>query len=170
MTTQTNFADMGKSELRAACKAAGMTGYSKLSVGDMRAELQKAADTIYGFEAHGLAHCPHCDVHLSNGVGDGEKTVYGCLGCGEDFGPTKSKQADRHSGTGLKIEKDRPERNGIKRPSVGGKCRAIWDFLDGVVAKGEQPTAKLVRAQAETAGWNANNAVIEFYQWRKFNA
>jgi hypothetical protein len=72
-------------------------------------------------------------------------------------------------GSGLKIEKDRPEQNGIKRPSIGGKCRAVWDACDEMVAAGTPPTAKDVRAIAEANGWNANNASIEFYQWRKFN-
>lgn len=158
-----------KSELRAACKAAGIEGYSKLTVGGMRDALaakENAASLIYGFETHGLVNCPHCEVHLSNGVGDGEATTFSCLGCGEDFGPAKVDAPDRHTGTGLKIEKDRPERNGIKRPSIGGKCRAIWDHLDTM----EAPTAKAVRAAAVELGWNPNNAVIEFYQWRKFNA
>lgn len=73
-------------------------------------------------------------------------------------------------GTGLKIEKDRVEQNGIKRPSIGGKCRAIWDALDEYRAEtGELPTSKTVRELAADSGWNPNNASIEYYQWRKFN-
>jgi hypothetical protein len=70
---------------------------------------------------------------------------------------------------GLKIEKDRPEQNGVKRPSAGGRCRAVWDACDEMVAAGDTPTASDIRAIAEANGWNANNASIEFYQWRKFN-
>ena len=74
------------------------------------------------------------------------------------------------TGTGLKIEKDRPEQNGIKRPSAGGKCRAIWDALDEYrTNEGELPDAKFVRTLAAENGYNPNNASIEFYQWRKFN-
>ena len=29
---------------------------------------------------------------------------------------------------GLTIEKERPMQNGIKRPSAGGACRAVWDY------------------------------------------
>lgn len=71
---------------------------------------------------------------------------------------------------GLKIEKDRPEQNGIKRPSIGGKCRAIWDALDAYRAEtGELPTSKTVKELAADEGWNPNNASIEYYQWRKYN-
>jgi hypothetical protein len=73
-------------------------------------------------------------------------------------------------GAGLKIEKDRPEQNGIKRPSIGGKCRAIWDALDAYRAEtGELPTSKTVKELAADEGWNPNNASIEYYQWRKYN-
>lgn len=72
---------------------------------------------------------------------------------------------------GLKIEKDRPEQNGIKRPSAGGLCRAVWDAMDELrtTHHGSVPTSEQVRALAESKGWNKNNAMIEFYQWRKFN-
>ncbi len=71
---------------------------------------------------------------------------------------------------GLKIEKDRPEQNGIKRPSEGGRCRAVWDALDAYRTEtGDVPTAKVVAALAADEKWNPNNASIEFYQWRKFN-
>jgi hypothetical protein len=66
---------------------------------------------------------------------------------------------------GLTIEKDREERNGVKRPSKGGVCREVWDFLDTLT----NPTAKDVREAAPGRNWNVNNAMIEFYQWRKFN-
>lgn len=72
--------------------------------------------------------------------------------------------------TGLIIEKNRPKQNGVKRPSAGGLCRAVWDACWAhQAATGTPPTAKEVKAIAETNGWNTNNASIEYYQWRKFN-
>ena len=72
--------------------------------------------------------------------------------------------------TGLIIEKNRPEQNGVKRPSAGGLCRAVWDACLAHQEKtGEVPTAKEVKAIAEANNWNPNNASIEYYQWRKFN-
>lgn len=70
---------------------------------------------------------------------------------------------------GIRIEKNRPERNGVQRPSAGGKCRAIWDYCDELNEKGVMPMPKLLKKVAAEKGWNANNAIIEMYQWRKFN-
>ena len=137
------------------------------------------------------ADCPHCGIGLDNGLlhatdesADGKGSYLSqrdpgflagewmCMGCGGHFGQpvTYPEPAAPPASTGLKIEKDRPERNGIKRPSAGGKCRAIWDAMDAFAeSTGDDPTAKDVRDLAAQHGWNPNNASIEFYQWRKFN-
>lgn len=72
---------------------------------------------------------------------------------------------------GYKVEKDRPEQNGVIRPSKDGKCRQVWDKCDELRAAngGEAPSAKQMREVSEGMGWNTNNTMIEFYQWRKFN-
>lgn len=67
-----------------------------------------------------------------------------------------------------KIEKDREERNGVKRPSAGGLCREVWDFCDAQHTADSVPTVKSVKLEAEARGWNSNNASIEYYNWRKF--
>lgn len=61
---------------------------------------------------------------------------------------------------------ERERRNGVTRPRAGGACAAVWAWLD------KHPDAKLadVRAWAEKNGQNVNNASIELYTWRKFNA
>lgn len=81
------------------------------------------------------------------------------------FSPAKEVTA---TATGRKIEKDREERNGVKRPSAGGMCRAVWDWCDAHVSDNTIPTAKQVKEAATENGWNANNASIEYYNWRKF--
>jgi hypothetical protein len=84
--------------------------------------------------------------------------------------PLPVAQKPTQVAVGLVIEKNRPEQNGIKRPSAGGRCRAVWDALDDYRRdEGVLPDAKFVRALAVENGWNPNNASIEFYQWRKFN-
>jgi hypothetical protein len=209
---------MGKTELRAACKAAGIKNYSKMDNAAMRAALEALEGDVHPVQKqteeeraaeraayvemgkkmdltqldyHGVEdHCPHCGIHVSNGLSsyqdildqgtEHDKQVAGkmkneivCLGCGGEWGApiVRGKQVDRHTGTGLQIEKNREMKNGIKRPSAGGKCREIWDYLDEVYegGKGPMPTSSMVKEAAAECGWNPNNASIEFYQWRKFN-
>lgn len=204
----TNFNEMGKTELRAACKDAGIKNYGKMNNGAMREALEahhaasakqeeKVEQVAPATESASvdldtlqLTHddnCPHCGVGLDNGIGTFDQLVeihgpkkahslaqreFQCMACEGEWGPKAGEYIQKDStatGKGLKIEKEREERNGVKRPSVGGSCRAVWDFLDGVVTAGNTPTIALVKEEAETAGWNVNNASIEFYQWRKFN-
>ena len=58
----------------------------------------EVTNDVFGFETHGLTRCPHCDIHLNNGVGYHNQEVNGktikhakfefeCLACGEEFGP-----------------------------------------------------------------------------------
>lgn len=135
----------------------------------------------------GHSHCPCCGIHLDNGVASYEDILetnraeakkmthnWECLGCGHQFGEELKPAAKQTKGVvlggnGLKIEKVREERNGVKRPSIGGMCRAVWDACDAIVTNtGENPTVAQVKETAAACGWNANNAVIEYYQWRKF--
>lgn len=189
--------EMGKMELRAACKENGIKGYGKMNNDGMRAALNAlnaAAEEVEEVEVvqvdlsvlgeEGIdGHCPHCKIGLDNGIAhyedicESDKRSAGmmerewvCLACDNEWGAKiVRKVRSAATGNGLKIEKDREERNGIKRPSVGGACRAVWDVLDEMVAAGETPTAKMIKVVAAEKGWNANNASIEFYQWRKFN-
>jgi hypothetical protein len=74
------------------------------------------------------------------------------------------------SRTTYTIEKNRPEQNGIKRPSAGGLCRAVWDACDDLRAKLDRiPTSKEIKQMAGEKSWNSNNTMIEFYQWRRYN-
>jgi hypothetical protein len=66
---------------------------------------------------------------------------------------------------GVKIEKNRQTRNGVTRPSVGGKCRAVWDALDAL----DDPTLARVRDLATEQGWDKTTAQVQFYRWRKFH-
>lgn len=86
--------------------------------------------------------------------------------------PAAQAVAQRAASRGAyQIEKDRPSQNGIKRPSAGGLCRAVWDEMDHLrdSQQGAIPSAAQVKEAAKGKEWNENNAMIEFYQWRKFN-
>lgn len=147
------FDSMGKEDLRAACREAGIS-YGKLNNDGMRAALKAK------YEAPVAEQKPNpLATMVQQMTGANEKKEE------ERTAPAAAKRTS----SGLKIEKDREEKNGVKRPSVGGMCRAVWDALDAAVAEGKTPSAKDVKALAEANGWNVNNASIEFYQWRKFN-
>lgn len=141
---------------------------------ELAARMDKSALGADGVEGH----CPHCGVHLSNGFSLHEKGetqahnhfCFLCLGCRGEWGPSVAEQKPKLAGgTGMKIEMVRPRRNGIARPSAGGKCRAVWDECDRLTAEGITPVPKLLKDWAVDNGQNENNAVIEMYNWRKFN-
>lgn len=164
-----NFNEMGKVELRQACKEAGIKNYGKMNNDGMRAALE--AHYADAKEAEEAVVTEEVQEEAPVSAPSGLATmVQQMMGANQKKKEERSAPAaaKRTSG-GLKIEKAREERNGIKKPSVGGQCRAVWDALDDMVAAGTQPTAKQVKALAEERGWNPNNASIEFYQWRKFN-
>lgn len=75
----------------------------------------------------------------------------------------------RLTSKGVRIQKDRPEQNGVRMPSAGTACRAVWDWCQAQTDAGTPATAASVKAHANASGWNVNNASIEFYNWRKFN-
>jgi hypothetical protein len=129
-------------------------------------------------------NCPHCgkstrDGHetrvtefseLSPGSQNSTTQQFTCNQCAGEWGPVvdKPKRARAPSGSsnGLKIETNRPEQNGVKRPSAGGKCRGVWDMLDAI---GPNATAKEARARATELGFDKTTTMVQFYRWRKFN-
>jgi hypothetical protein len=167
------FDTMGKVELRQACKEAGIKNYGKMNNDGMRAALKTHYADAKGTEEAAPEAVVTEEVQEEAPVSapSGLVTmVQQIIGANQKKEEERSAPAAaKRTSSGLKIEKDREERNGVKRPSAGGACRAVWDALDAVVAEGKTPTAKDVKALAEANGWNPNNASIEFYQWRKFN-
>lgn len=64
------------------------------------------------------------------------------------------------------IEKNRPEQNGIKRPSEGGICRQIWDALDEKRAlDGTVPS--LSATKDALAHLDQTTVSVQYYRWRK---
>lgn len=85
---------------------------------------------------YGYTRCPHCEVHLSNGVDLDEKTGQGiCLGCGERFGKAKAKNEKRSEGVAKswqdpEIKAKRSQRNkvlvdGVEYKSVTQAFKAL---------------------------------------------
>lgn len=126
--------------------------------------------------------CPHCGAstrggsnvtefsELSPGSQRDTDQQYTCNSCAGEWGPKvdkpKTARAKSGSSNGLKIEKDRESRNGVTRPSVGGKCRGIWDALDDL---GLDVTAKTARDTLMPKGFDRTTIMVQFYKWRKFN-
>lgn len=76
--------------------------------------------------------------------------------------------APRSTSKGVRIQKDRPQQNGVKMPSEGSLCRAVWDEVQRSEDAATPHTVKTIKAWAEVNGTNVNNAAIEFYARRKF--
>ncbi|MQB43032.1 hypothetical protein [Rhizobium sp. ICMP 5592] len=66
--------------------------------------------------------------------------------------------------TETRTSRPHSENSTPKRPNAGGKCAAVWDYLDA----NPKATVKELREAAAGQGWNVNNAVCELYAWRKF--
>jgi len=66
-------------------------------------------------------------------------------------------------------EVTREEQHGVRRPKAGGRCDQVWQQLDSMNAKGEDPSLQSIVEVARKKGWNENNARVELYQWRKFH-
>jgi hypothetical protein len=173
-----NFDEMGKVELRQACKKAGIKNYGKMNNDGMRAALEAHYADVKGADVKGAEEAAPEAVGTEevqeeasvSAPSDLAKMVQQMMGANQKKEEERTAPASvKSTSTGLKIEKNREERNGIKKPSVGGTCRAVWDAMDAMVASGKNPSAKDVKALAEERGWNPNNASIEFYQWRKFH-
>lgn len=205
--------EMGKAELRAACKEVGVKNYGKMNNEGMRqairtevladnaqavltafeepAPLEKAATLDFQEhpvekelrEEYGFAYCPHCSINLDNGVGHHGQIVNGtrilhenfqfeCLGCGEEFGPKiKSPKARKpvQNPTGNKIEKNRPEQNGMKYPSTGTKTRVIWDLCDAMTKELGRPLKISELRERVAQGTNENMMKSQYSYWRKFH-
>jgi hypothetical protein len=147
-----------RDELRAVAALASEEDNFENSTADVAAQIDYATASYDEVRA---SNCPHCGVPLDNGLlsindeaANSSKTVYeagqqthewSCMGCngefGKDYGPYVAPVAAPRApvqkpGSGLQIEKNRERKNGVTRPSIGGVCRAVWDFCDAVVAEG----------------------------------
>ena len=75
------------------------------------------------------------------------------------------KQAEK---TGKSVEQNRPEQNGLKRPSAGSTCAIIWDTCDRITNETEHTctSAELFNA---LLGYNECTLRTQYARWRQFN-
>lgn len=72
--------------------------------------------------------------------------------------------------SGIKIEKNRPQQNGITRPSAGTTCLRVWDLCDSMtVSLGRTVPLSAVIDAAKGLGINQFTARTQYACWRKFN-
>jgi hypothetical protein len=175
-----DYAAMGKEALRAEMRERELS-YSRMNNDQMRAalrandaEMADVLDAENDFEMtkeERAAQTPRQNL-ITVETADGPTEVdlnKLAIDPSNNPGGIKTPPAPR-TRKGVTIEKDREERNGVKRPSKGGVCREVWDYLDTFQEMGPRaPSAKDVREEAPRHNWNSNNALLEFYQWRKFN-
>ena len=118
----------------------------------------------FGYETHGLTHCPSCGAHLNNGVGVHNQDVngkpvkhdqfeYSCLACDAEFGPAiKGKKAPKVKAEVKPIE----NRSTVEKP-----CKLVWQLAD------DMPGAhrKDVIAAAEAKGVAYYTARTQYQLW-----
>ena len=131
---------MTKAELRTACKAAGVTGYGTMNNDAMRAALAALLPEP----------APQPEPQPPTELPPGSYPDV------EGFG-------------GTEVDPGRPAHNGITRPRAGGKCAAVWEALDVVMANGVAPTAARVREMAAEHGFDVTTSQVQFYRWRRYN-
>lgn len=147
------FNEMGKTELRAACKAAGIA-YGKLNNDGMRAAL--------------IAKFPEAPVETK--VQTPEVKTQPAPAAQPEApkvdGPRPKVAGEVVQSKSLKIEKGRASQNGVTMPSAGSICRAIWDAL---TAKQGTPSFEDVRQLMVQHGWSRNTAFTQFQRWKQFH-
>ena len=70
--------------------------------------------------------------------------------------------------TGKSVEQNRPEQNGLKRPSAGSTCAIIWDTCDRITNETGHvcTSAELFNA---LQGYNECTLRTQYARWRQFN-
>jgi biotin carboxyl carrier protein len=158
----TNFDAMGKVELRAACKAAGVV-YGKLNNDGMRAAL-KAKQSAMGI--------PATVKQTEAPVKPAAPAPAPAPAPAAKPAPVAAPAAPsaKRTSAGVKVEKGRDEQNGVKRPSAGTICRDIWDALDKVRAESKDtPSFADVHKLREARNWQKNTAVTQYQRWKQFH-
>lgn len=115
----------------------------------------------------GYTYCPHCGIHLDNGVGyhgqdvngkaiKHESFEYECLACGEEFGPEIGKKA-------TPVEKTSSKRVVSSTSTVELPTKKVWHIADSAEMKGK--SRKEVIEACVAAGIAYNTARTQYQQW-----
>lgn len=100
--------------------------------------LKDEAEEVLDECVPGFSHCPSCNVHLSNGVGEDGQEVngkiihhvskqYECLGCGAEFGPDLMREGDRLANATMEPAGPRPRLSTCEKPT-----KKVWHIADSM--------------------------------------
>jgi len=139
---------------------------------EQRAE-DEAGSKPYAFESHGLYRCPHCGIHLDNGVGIHEDEVNGkhvvqtqekefwCMACDGEFGPDLPAATEKPA-------KPAPKKvNGpiLHKSEIDHPCKRVWGIASDM--KDANPNVKrgAVLAECVAQGIAYYTARTQYQQW-----
>lgn len=156
-----------KSNARRAAKSAGLEQFEIIEVEggfSFQAIAQEEVAPVVG----GFVNCPHCGIHLDNGVGYHGQEMYGkifshdkfeweCLGCGEEFGPEIPAKIEPKAPT-RKIEVT--NKSTAERP-----CKLVWHIVDEMKAANPEVKRKEVLAECVKRGVAFYTARTQYQQW-----
>ncbi len=133
-------------------------------------------DNLQHFEdqPRNLRNYPNDVKEFLKGMVEGTTHEFNCMACGKDFGEPLTLEMPKGklsftTGTGVKIEKDREERNGIRRPSVGSICARIWEACDDFYDNNNAfPKPKELEDWAECNDISLCTCKVQLYVWRNF--
>lgn len=140
---------------------------------DPSAPVEAEDDGLQGYNHTGIHKCPDCGAEDNQTWANEDVSLF-CHNCSCTYSATTGRKirtgfTRENVNKGYTIQKDRPEQNGVKRPSAGTLCGNVWAALDDLREAKGMPVAADLPSLAEANGWNLNNVMCEFYQWRKFN-
>lgn len=194
----TKFNNMNKDQLRAACRTAGIV-YGKMNNTEMRVALNAIAllnldntpeDVAKANAALPVLPASNVQEAVQEAIAEKSDKELDAVSAltpkedlqpGEDVAPmvplpesgpevSPASVSSNNASTGKKIQKDRPEQNGVRRPSEGTICAEIWQALDNARASSKTvPSFKDLKALQATHGWARNTAVTQYQRWKEFN-
>ena len=99
--------NLTKNEIFASYQQLG--GTKSIKSFSNKSQLLAAIEDQQMANEYGITNCPHCDVHLSNGVMDGDETKFECMACGGGFGETETEEQRDETGR-LAADRERTDK------------------------------------------------------------
>ena len=169
-------------------RAAVSQGYSKDGIevqqdGNGRWYFTPAADAVDAelMDIYGYVDCPHCGIHLTNGVLDyenikdtvGKETAdamtreFECMACGGEFGPELDhSESAPEEDTGKRRPYNRTGTYSDAPSDVETPVAYVWFKMDELAAQGELPAKKDLIALFREQGVNRNTAATQIQRWK----